>query len=802
MSHVHRVRKQSRLSLAEEPGPGLAISGLPLPAVSDESYADSLPPSFYDDSSEFSGSYDEYLQEKEPFLTIPGPQLPGDPVDAIYDDYGGDLSLLGEVLDATGSTEILSDTLSPRPPSPAEETIYLKEQSEKHGIQQGKLPVPPPPSVLDDPEGWLPWNNESDCLLTALSGFPRALYSQPELEVLTWFTGRLGVTGLSSLDQLRAIRKRIAGTFGSNPRLVTSAAGNVFSHNSLSTIIAHEMANPITAANLATFPEDAGPRVASASHSTKWREEVKGEFASPMAQVYEHTGTFQDYFVNEPSLARIDSQVMPVLVTRWFTREGSRVANVHRLIPLTEQNGYAVDAAGCLEVPEGDFHLALPGFRHVYGEYGLPPPDQIIFLWPNGTPNGAVPWNEPTENPWRIRAKGKEVIAVPLLGYCDDTSGNSSKKWNKHNSYLFVLAGLPRKDTQSPYHVHFLATSNIASPLEMLEAIAKESEEAAEEGIWAYSAAKQDTVLCIPWWLGLEGDNPMQSELSSHVGMTGKFFCRVCQVKGKDKQRVDDLAGEKERLREFMNLDKFMAKQFTASDDISTSTGVKDKYLGHFIGVMKTIYNSTASSKRLTAHDGRQLLQSLRNQYPERLFNPALYLPGIDVTQDTPVEVLHVVLLGIVKYFWRDVISRLDNRGRAFLTARLNSFDTRGLGIPRLDGKVLVQYAKSLTGGNFRNILQVAPAVLYDLVDPAGYNMWLALCRLAPLVFQPEIQDIDAYIASLEARIDRLLLATVMCNPRWFNKPKFHVLLHLPRHVTRFGPPTLFATETFESTQC
>lgn len=34
---------------------------------------------------------------------------------------------------------------------------------------------------------------------------------------------------------------------------------------------------------------------------------------------------------------------------------------------------------------------------------------------------------------------------------------------------------------------------------------------------------------------------------------------------------------------------------------------------------------------------------------------------------------------------------------------------------------------------------------------------------------------------------------------RWFNKPKFHILLHLPQHVRRFGPAILFATEGFES---
>lgn len=39
----------------------------------------------------------------------------------------------------------------------------------------------------------------------------------------------------------------------------------------------------------------------------------------------------------------------------------------------------------------------------------------------------------------------------------------------------------------------------------------------------------------------------------------------------------------------------------------------------------------------------------------------------------------------------------------------------------------------------------------------------------------------------------------VHCTPRWFEKPKFHILLHLPQHIWDFGPPILFATETFES---
>ncbi len=55
--------------------------------------------------------------------------------------------------------------------------------------------------------------------------------------------------------------------------------------------------------------------------------------------------------------------------------------------------------------------------------------------------------------------------------YCDDTSGNMSKKWNKHNSWLFTAAGLPRALAHQEANVHFLSTSNTAPPLEMLHGI-------------------------------------------------------------------------------------------------------------------------------------------------------------------------------------------------------------------------------------------------------------------------------------------------------------------------------------------
>ncbi|KIJ48333.1 hypothetical protein M422DRAFT_106965, partial [Sphaerobolus stellatus SS14] len=51
----------------------------------------------------------------------------------------------------------------------------------------------------------------------------------------------------------------------------------------------------------------------------------------------------------------------------------------------------------------------------------------------------------------------------------------------------------------------------------------------------------------------------------------------------------------------------------------------------------------------------------------------------------------------------------------------------------------------------------------------------------------------------LKTAIDRFLLCTANWTPRWFNKPKFHILFHLPEHIRCFGPVILFATEAFET---
>lgn len=76
-----------------------------------------------------------------------------------------------------------------------------------------------------------------------------------------------------------------------------------------------------------------------------------------------------------------------------------------------------------------------------------------------------------------------------------------------------------------------------------------------------------EMVLLIVWVMAILGDNPMQSELASHIGLAGKYFCRVCKVKGADtedkvepiiiggrKKKQEGMAEMKERISRFLKV--------------------------------------------------------------------------------------------------------------------------------------------------------------------------------------------------------------------------------------------------------
>ena len=262
---------------------------------------------------------------------------------------------------------------------------------------------------------------------------------------------------------------------------------------------------------------------------------------------------------------------------RWFVRNGIFFTRAWVLEPHTveDTSGWVVHEDREIEISQHQLVKNFPQFAEDHEHYQVPHPLRILgnsifcsfrvvnwMISKVSKPNNQMPaifFHQTHTNPilgnrWRALAKGHRTLALPLWLYCDDTSGNTSKKWNEHNSFLFTLAGLPQEETAKEYNVHFHCTSNLAPPLEMMDGVVSQIEwvdlidprndaksqlicrSAQKEGIWAWDCVHKELILVFPTVLTLLGDNPMHSEFACRISLHGKFFCHACWVKGSDAQ--------------------------------------------------------------------------------------------------------------------------------------------------------------------------------------------------------------------------------------------------------------------------
>lgn len=137
-----------------------------------------------------------------------------------------------------------------------------------------------------------------------------------------------------------------------------------------------------------------------------------------------------------------------------------------------------------------------------------------------------------TPHPMKVKSLqcgGIPVVIAPLTVFCDDTSGNKSKVWNKFDSYCFQLAGLPREENTKLSNIHFMCTSNKVSVLEMAMGIVKELR-TLEEGVIVYDAFLMSNVILVAPVLCFLCDNPRAAELCNHLGATTNKYCRICMA--------------------------------------------------------------------------------------------------------------------------------------------------------------------------------------------------------------------------------------------------------------------------------
>ncbi|KAH8930587.1 hypothetical protein BT69DRAFT_1210241, partial [Atractiella rhizophila] len=613
---------------------------------------------------------------------------------------------------------------------------------------------------------------------------------------------------LPSKERLKGFAKEMEDLgVGARTHEYCGHRGNFVYVNNLNTMIAEAIANPLIRKHLTFLPEDTGDTVQELYQGDKWKREINARLLTPSIVV-----KGQLYFTDEVLKLKDGSYF---LVSRWFVKAGVVHGSGYNVLWSDVLRGFIIDYRGMCSVSMDQLMMNGPTQEEEDPDSNFIKEPLTIFIGVS-TAEGLIHPQEawkPISN-LRAQCKGRRVVTVPVVLYADDTSGNRSKKWNKHQSFLATLAGLPNKLQQQEFCVQFLGTTNVGSVLELLEGVVSQILDAWKEPVVAFDCLTGEEIIFRPLPLLFEGDNPMQSEFCSIAGLASLKFCRVCKVgaESKAEEQTEEhihqflKCGEPRRpletlasLRRSVAIAADLTLPKGQIDAERTSSGVKDNVTTFFVEQLLQLRKDFHGSNEALQAEITKTLE----EYHSRQFqhNPAFQLLGLDFDfhRDTPFEVLHGILLGFVKYFWRDNIKWLSPSQRALVLRKLDSLEVSGLNTERIPGSQLVDYAHSLVGKDFKLIMQVALFALDGVLENELVSIWVALGRLGSLVWRPKVTSKETYINDLEAAIAFFLDSTASLTTQWFNKRKFHLLVHLADNVRRFGVPINYATEKFES---
>lgn len=110
------------------------------------------------------------------------------------------------------------------------------------------------------------------------------------------------------------------------------------------------------------------------------------------------------------------------------------------------------------------------------------------------------------------------------------------------------------------------------------------------------------------------------------------------------------------------------------------------------------------------------------------------------------MEILHIILLGIIKYVWHALHTAISDTNRNLFVTRLQSTDIRGLSIPVIRASYISQYRKSLVGKHFKTLMQTMAFHAHGIVSDGHFELIKAAGRLGALIYYHEIPNLQEYL--------------------------------------------------------
>ncbi|KAJ7300664.1 hypothetical protein DFH08DRAFT_979466 [Mycena albidolilacea] len=502
------------------------------------------------------------------------------------------------------------------------------------------------------------------------------------------------------------------------------------------------------------------------------------------------------YYVNELARLKNGDFVVPV---RWLMYRGNAHADVF-IVSFNKTGHATIDDSKTIIITAADLSENYLDLQD----------KKLIPQWSAETKKSSYIARMP--NPKREIAGGDPLYVTLVDFFGDDVSGNRSKSWNKHLNTYMTNQTLPRKLLQQEFHVHFVSTSPHALMAEQFQEFKTAVEDTHSNPVCIQDENGKTTRFCI-YCNCTPSDNPMQSEICGHIGGKGNKFCRKCHVGGMQLEKTTskgyhalfepgELRMKEHTLAELKKHVELACGGVSKHvQELQTQTGIKDVYTQYWI---EQILARAAEMRQQEPDVSEATIKSELIQWPrdneEKLYSPFLTLKGFDPAADTPVELLHTILLGAVKYVWHISHTPWSAEKKKTYSIRLQATNTEGLSIHAIHANYIMQYAGSLIGRQFKTIIQTAVFDLHDLVTEDQFTAWKAVGELSALLWVPEIRDLTQYRNALKIAVANVLDAVAQIDPsKIMTKIKYHLLMHINFDTIQLRPLIAMATEILKS---